>query len=113
MSVDPGTIAHLFEQSSGRVLSPEAIAGLEEMFERWRLRTPTTESTGWMEQIGTAVPIENRAVAAQLVAIWQLFGYRLAQCSETEDWACVRLPTVLRSMPIRRADFRPVLAASR
>jgi len=69
------------------VLSPEAIVGLEELFERWRLRTPTTESTGWMEQIGTAVRIENRAVAAQLVAIGQLFSHRLAQCSETEDWA--------------------------
>jgi hypothetical protein len=86
-SVGSDIIAHMFEQPSGRVLSPEAIAVLEETFERWRLRTPTTESTGWMEQIGTAVRIENRAVAAQLVAIGQLFGHRLAQCSETEDWA--------------------------
>jgi Domain of unknown function (DUF222) len=77
----------MFESGTGRALPPEAIAGLEEIFERWRLRTPTTESTRWMEQIGTAVRIENRAVAAQLVAIGQLFGYRLAQCSETEDWA--------------------------
>ena len=59
----------------------------EQMFERWRLRTPTTESAGWMEQIATAVRIENRAVAAQLAAIGQLFCYRLAQCSETQDWA--------------------------
>jgi Domain of unknown function (DUF222) len=77
----------MFEQRLGRVLSPGAVAGLEELFERWRLRTPTTESTGWMERIGAAVRIENRAVAAQLVAIGQLFGHRLAQCSETEDWA--------------------------
>ena len=69
------------------MLSPEAIAGLEEMFERWRLRTPTTESAQWMEQISAAVRIENQAVAAQLSAIGGLFRSRLAQCSETEDWA--------------------------
>jgi hypothetical protein len=77
----------MFDLPPGRVLPPEAMAALGEIFERWRLRTPTTESTGWMEQICAAVRIENRAVAAQLVAIGQLFGYRLGQCSETEDWA--------------------------
>jgi hypothetical protein len=44
------------------------MAGLEEIFERARLRTPTSESAGFMEQIGAAVRIENRAVAAQLTA---------------------------------------------
>ena len=77
----------MFEQPSGRVLSPGAIAALEEMFERWRLRTPTSESAEWMEQISAAVRIENQAVAAQLAAIGGLFRSRLAQCSETEDWA--------------------------
>jgi Domain of unknown function (DUF222) len=77
----------MFEQPSGRVLSPGAIAALEEMFERWRLRTPTSESAAWMEQISAAVRIENQAVAAQLAAIGGLFRSRLAQCSETEDWA--------------------------
>jgi Domain of unknown function (DUF222) len=81
-------------EDSGRVLSPEAIAGLEEMFESWRLRTPTAESTGWMDQIGAAARLENRAAAAQLVSIGQLFGYRLAQCSETEDWAADTMDAV-------------------
>jgi hypothetical protein len=91
MSVDVGVVAHMYESGSGRVsgrvLPPEAMAGLEEIFERWRLRNPTGESAGLMGQIGAAVRIENRAVAAQLTAIGQLFRYRLAQCSETEDWA--------------------------
>jgi hypothetical protein len=87
MSVEPGIVERVFEKGSGRVLSPEAKAGLEEIFERATLRTPTSESAGFMEQIGAAVRIENRAVAAQLSAIGGLFRYRLAQCSETEDWA--------------------------
>ena len=59
----------------------------QQIFERWQQRTPTAESAGWMEQITTAVRIENRAVAAQLAAIGALFRHRLSQCSETEDWA--------------------------
>ena len=56
--------------------------------ERWHQRTPTRESADWMDQISTAVRIENQAVAAQLAAIGGLFRYRLSQCStETEDWA--------------------------
>jgi hypothetical protein len=87
MSASLDIVERMFESGSGRVLSPEAIAGLEEMFERWRLRTPTTESAEWMEQISAAVRIENQAVAAQLSAIGGLFRSWLAQCSETEDWA--------------------------
>ena len=59
----------------------------QRMCERAQLRTETAESAGWMEQIATAVRIENRAVAAQLAAIGQLFRYRLSQCSGSEDWA--------------------------
>jgi hypothetical protein len=64
MSAGSGILAYMFGSGSGRVLSPEAIAGLEEIFERWRLRTPTGESAGLMEQIRAAVRIENRAMAA-------------------------------------------------
>ncbi len=59
----------------------------EQMAERVRQRTVTTESANWIEQIGAAARIENQAVAAQLAAIGELFRYRLAQGSETEDWA--------------------------
>jgi len=40
-----------------------------------------------VQRICAATRWENRAAAAQLVAIGQLFGYRLSRCSETEDWA--------------------------
>ncbi|HTX95737.1 MAG TPA: HNH endonuclease signature motif containing protein [Mycobacterium sp.] len=77
----------MYESSSGRTLSSEAIAASDDIFERWRLRKKTGESAAWIEQIASAVRIENRAVAAQLAAIGQLFRYRLGQCSENEDWA--------------------------
>jgi hypothetical protein len=38
-------------------------------------------------QICAAARLENRAAAAQLAAIGQLFAYRLSQCSKNEDWA--------------------------
>src|ERR1700727_2684779 len=57
------------------------------MFESWQLRQPTAESAKWMEQITAAVRIANRAVAAQLVAIGQLFAYRYASGSAIDDWA--------------------------
>ena len=40
-----------------------------------------------MEEITTAVRIENQAVAAQLAAIGRLFRHRLAQSADTQDWA--------------------------
>lgn len=51
------------------------------------MRTETAESTGWLNQIATAVRTENRSVAAQLGAIGQLFRYRHSQCSGSDDWA--------------------------
>ena len=40
-----------------------------------------------VERICAATRAENRAAAAQLDGIWELFSYRLSRCSETEDWA--------------------------
>ena len=40
-----------------------------------------------VERICAASRVENRAAAAQLVAVGELFSYRLSRCSETEDWA--------------------------
>jgi hypothetical protein len=76
----------MFEQPQGLVSSPEAIARLEEMLERHHPST-TPESAGLVERICAAARAENRAAAAQLVAIGELFGYRLSRCSETEEWA--------------------------
>ena len=41
----------------------------QEAFDRWQQKTPTAESTEWLDQVATAVRIENQAVAAQLAAM--------------------------------------------
>lgn len=61
-------------------------ARLGEMVERCS-PTATSESAALLERIGVAARAENRAAAAQLIAIGELFSYRLARCSDTEDWA--------------------------
>ncbi len=40
-----------------------------------------------LERIGASARAENRAAAAQLTAVGELFGYRRSRCAETEDWA--------------------------
>jgi Domain of unknown function (DUF222) len=64
----------------------EVIARFDELFER-HYPSKTPESGALVEEIATFTRVENRAVAAQLVAIGQLFAYRLSRCSESEDWA--------------------------
>jgi len=59
---------------------------MDERLER-HCPSTTTESAAMVEQICAASRLENRAAAAQLVAIGGLFGYRLSRCSDTEDWA--------------------------
>ena len=59
-----------------------------------------------MDQISTAVRIENQAVAAQLAAIGGLFRYRLSQCStETEDWAIDTMAAVAAEVAAALADL--------
>ncbi|BBZ46837.1 HNH endonuclease signature motif containing protein [Mycobacterium parmense] len=62
------------------------VAEFDELFER-RYPSKTAESVGLVERVVVFARIENRAAAAQLVAIGDLFAYRLSRCSETEDWA--------------------------
>ena len=62
------------------------IAEFDEHFER-RYPSKTPESGMLVERIGAAARAENRSAAAQLVAIHELFSYRLSRCSETADWA--------------------------
>ncbi|MGO9697044.1 MAG: DUF222 domain-containing protein, partial [Mycobacterium sp.] len=64
----------------------EVIARFDELFERHH-PSPTAQSAALVEEIGCFARAENRAAAAQLVAIGELFGYRLSRCSETEVWA--------------------------
>ena len=54
----------------------------------------TPESTVLVERICASARAENRAAAAQLVAIGELFGYRLSRCSETEYWAADTMEAV-------------------
>ncbi|OBB93849.1 HNH endonuclease signature motif containing protein [Mycobacterium sp. 852002-40037_SCH5390672] len=76
----------MFECSSGTGSPPEVIARFDELVERHYPST-TPESQALIEAICASAREENRAAAAQLVAIGKLFAYRLSRCSETEDWA--------------------------
>ncbi|WP_297824304.1 DUF222 domain-containing protein, partial [Mycobacterium sp.] len=62
------------------------IAEFDELIERCH-PSSTPVSVGLLERIGVLARMENRAAAAQLVAVGELFSYRLARCSETLDWA--------------------------
>ncbi|OBA70411.1 hypothetical protein A5641_13010 [Mycobacterium sp. 1554424.7] len=64
----------------------EVIARFDEMIER-RYPSSTAESAALIDEICAAARAENRQAAAQLVAIGELFRYRLSRCSESEDWA--------------------------
>ncbi|ETW24359.1 HNH endonuclease signature motif containing protein [Mycobacterium gastri] len=70
----------MFEARGGEV------AEMDEWFER-RHPSKTLESAKLVDRICAAGRAENRAAAAQLSAIGELFAYRLSRCSETEDWA--------------------------
>jgi hypothetical protein len=63
----------------------EAIA-LDEVFER-RYPSTTPASAALIDRICSCSRAENRAAAAQLEAVADLFAYRLSRCSETEAWA--------------------------
>jgi Domain of unknown function (DUF222) len=75
-----GILVHMFEQR------PEVIARSDELFERHYPST-TPESAALVDRICSSWRAQNRAAAASLAAIGELFGYRLARCSDTEDWA--------------------------
>ena len=64
----------------------EVIARFDELFEGHH-PSRTAESAALVDRVGVAWRAENRAAAAQLVAIDELFAYRLSRCSETEEWA--------------------------
>ncbi|BBX14811.1 MAG: HNH endonuclease signature motif containing protein [Mycolicibacter algericus] len=76
----------MFEQSSSRLPSPESVARLNERFRR-RYPAATPESAALVDRICASARAENRAAAAHLVAIGELFALRLSRCGETQDWA--------------------------
>jgi Domain of unknown function (DUF222) len=73
----------MFEQSTS---PPEVIARFDELFER-HYPSKTPESATLLDRICASSRAENRAAAETLASIGELFGYRLARCSDTEDWA--------------------------
>jgi hypothetical protein len=75
----------MFDRGS-RVPSPESLARLGERFER-RYPSVTPESAALVERICVSARAENRAAAAQLVAIGELFALRLSRSGETAQWA--------------------------
>jgi len=86
MSDRAGIIETMFESRANTRSSPEVIARFDELFER-RYPTRTTESSALLDRIGASWREQNRGAAAALAAIGELFAYRLARCSDTEDWA--------------------------
>ena len=86
MSDRSDIIEYMFERATCGASSPEVIARFDELFER-RYPTRTTESSALLDRIGASWRAQNRAAAASFVAIGELFAYRLARCSDTEDWA--------------------------
>jgi hypothetical protein len=76
----------MFEQVASRGSDPEVIARFDELFERHYPST-TPESAVLVDRICALSRVENRAAAAQLAAIGELFAYRLSRCSENEEWA--------------------------
>jgi Domain of unknown function (DUF222) len=76
----------MFDTETRRTPSPEVIARFDEMFER-RYPTRTTESLALLDRIAASWRAQNRAAAAALTAIGELFACRLTRCSDTEDWA--------------------------
>jgi hypothetical protein len=76
----------MFEQARGLQSPPDVNARFDELFE-WRHPSTTAESVALADRICSSWRAENRAAAAQLAAIWDLFAYRLSRCSENEEWA--------------------------
>ncbi len=86
-------------------------ARLDEEVERCCPST-TAQSAGLLAEIAAAARVENRAAAAQLVVMGELFAYRLSRCGETEDWAIDTMEAVAAEVA---AELRisQALAASR
>lgn len=80
---DPrGILEHMFDEER----RAEVIARFDELIER-HYPSSTPVSVALLERVGVAARVENRAAAAQLVAVGELFAYRLSRCAETEEWA--------------------------
>ncbi len=70
----------------GTLPSAESVARLSGRFER-RYPSRTPESAALVDRVCVSARAENRAAAAQLVAIGELFALRLSRCGERQEWA--------------------------
>ncbi len=93
----------MFEQPLGALPSPPANpSGGAPSAEQWAcfdahmrevaarrevLSETTEESAGWVQRVCAAARVVNQAAAAELVAMGDLFAYRLVRGGEAEDWA--------------------------
>jgi len=100
-SEDPGILEHVFEASNDDA-APEQSGPRAPTAEEWALwdarwresvvrrqvlAVPTEESAGWIARISAAARCANQDAAAELVAIGGLFGHRLIQGGEQDNWA--------------------------
>lgn len=77
----------MFDQLRFEGLAPGIGGGVEGIREPYLLPTPTAESAHWLDRVRAAGQVQNRAAAAQLVAVGELFAHRWAQNPGTEQWA--------------------------
>ncbi|OBH21436.1 HNH endonuclease signature motif containing protein [Mycolicibacter sinensis] len=76
----------MFESLVARMPAPGSVAEFNAWFVQ-RHPPTTPESAALVDRIAASARAENRAAAAHLVAIGELFALRLSRCRETEDWA--------------------------
>ncbi|CAJ1510083.1 HNH endonuclease signature motif containing protein [[Mycobacterium] holstebronense] len=69
-----------------RLPTPGSLTEFRAWFLQRHPRT-TPESAALVDRVCASARAENRAAAAQLVAIGELFALRLSACGETEQWA--------------------------
>lgn len=77
----------MFEQLVIGEITPQLGESVAELYDRCSTRPVTAESAGFLERVRAAARVENQAAAVQLVAIGELFVYRLGQYSGNELWA--------------------------
>jgi hypothetical protein len=115
---DPrGIPVRMFGQRAGFGSPPEVMARFDALFER-RYPSTTEASAALVDRICSSSRAENRAAAAQLGAILELFAYRLSRCSDTEAWAVDTMEAVTAEVAAALRISQglagaPVLAATR
>jgi hypothetical protein len=109
--VDLSDPVGIIESMFDRALDPQVAAHFDELVER-RYPSSTSRSVELIDRMCAAGRLENRAAAAQLAAVGELFAYRLSRCAETEDWAIDTMEAVAAEVAAAQRISQS-LAASR